>query len=451
MRCFSPRTVGFWAVLGLMPVLGQTSVNLSGKVTDSVGTPIASATVKLEGLGYTATTDANGAFTLTSGTSIRSQGQALGASPSLREGQLQIALASDSKVAWKVLGLQGEIMAREEVQLSRGVQTLALPEVKAGLCFLQVTVGETQMLLQALSIHGRLKQVGAIQGQHATAGALAKSAATPIYDGLVAEKAGFQKAYVAVTSSDSSGITIKMLKENTTKFSFFIVSMKAIVEQSGRADGFGGDLSFGETGPGAGLRGADKICRTVAEKSLKGSSVKGWRAFLSVTKDVNGKQVNAIDRVGPGPWYDRVGRVMAPTKADLLAVRPTNGDPTIQLDLPNEDGVPNHRPDPSKPADDNHHMMTGSSEQGTLKSATSTCKDWTVAEANATHGKPGVGFAWPRGGRVSNQGSNWMSTYDAHGCGRGFGIVEDGPGNPSILTVGDGGGYGGFYCFALNP
>jgi hypothetical protein len=134
-----------------------------------------------------------------------------------------------------------------------------------------------------------------------------------------------------------------------------------------------------------------------------------------------------------------------------VAVRPKTADPAIQLDLPNEFGVPNHRPDPSKPADDNHHMMTGSDTLGNLKSATATCKDWTVAEANSAHGQPGVGFAWPRGGRVSAQGSHWMSTYEAHGCGRGFGIIENGPGNPSILTVGDGGGYGGWYCFALNP
>jgi len=134
-----------------------------------------------------------------------------------------------------------------------------------------------------------------------------------------------------------------------------------------------------------------------------------------------------------------------------VAVRPKTADPAIQLDLPNEFGVPNHRPDPSKPADDNHHMMTGSDTLGNLKSASATCKDWTVAEPDAAHGKPGVGFAWPRGGRVTSQGSHWFSTYEAYGCGRGIAIIEDGPGKPGILTVGNGGGYGGFYCFALNP
>src|SRR5690606_14652533 len=185
-----------------------------------------------------------------------------------------------------------------------------------------------------------------------------------------------------------------------------------MTEFSGNPQGFGGDFRYGETGPGAGLRGADKLCAAIAEKSMPGSSVKGWRAFLSVTVDASGKQVNAIDRVGPGPWYDRTGRLVAPTKADLVAVRPQKGDPTIQNDLPNEDGVPNHRPDPTKPADDNHHTLTGSNASGTLQSATATCKDWTVAEGTAANGKPAYGFSWPRslGGGGGGSGSNWMTT-----------------------------------------
>ena len=41
------------------------------------------------------------------------------------------------------------------------------------------------------------------------------------------------------------------------RFSFFVTSLKAILELSESDSGFGGDLRFGMTGPGAGLRGAD--------------------------------------------------------------------------------------------------------------------------------------------------------------------------------------------------
>src|SRR4051794_20945724 len=107
---------------------------------------------------------------------------------------------------------------------------------------------------------------------------------------------------------------------------------------SGDQSGFGGDLRFGQAD---GLAGADEICRQIAEGSLPGSGKKTWHAFLSVTKDASGSPVNAIDRVGPGPWYDRLGRLIAMNPTDLAQTRPSGADPAILNDLPNEDGVPN--------------------------------------------------------------------------------------------------------------
>ncbi|NLD99015.1 MAG: hypothetical protein GX640_04010, partial [Fibrobacter sp.] len=125
-----------------------------------------------------------------------------------------------------------------------------------------------------------------------------------------------------------------------------MTSLKALRILSGNPKGFGGDLRFGKTGPGAGLLGADSICSCIAEMSMKGARFKQWRAFLSVSKGPDGKQVNAIDRIGTGPWYDRLGRLLANNTSELLAQRPKNADPAIKNDLPNEDGIPNHQPDP---------------------------------------------------------------------------------------------------------
>jgi hypothetical protein len=247
-------------------------------------------------------------------------------------------------------------------------------------------------------------------------------------------------------------------------FSFFVTSYAALQELSGSPDGFGGNLSFGESGPGAGLRGADKICATIAEKSMPGAAVKGWRAFLSAVAGEDGEQVDAIDRIGDGPWYDRLGRVLAPTKADLMSDRPQNGDAAIRDDFPNEDGVPNHRPDPTQPSVDNHDTLTGSNALGRLYSRTATCKDWTGAAGDrATEGRPRVGHSWPRsgpggGGRPGGPGgsedgnmANWMSSLDESGCAPGVNLRETGPPSDRAVTVGSGGGYGGFYCFALTP
>jgi len=241
------------------------------------------------------------------------------------------------------------------------------------------------------------------------------------------------------------------------KFSFFVTSLAALQDLSGSEDGFGGDLRFGETGPGAGLRGADKICATIAERSLPGAGAKTWRAFLSATADENGDPVNAIDRIGQGPWYDRLGRLLAPSLDDMMGIRPANGDATIQDDFPNEDGVPNHQPDPTQAEVDNHDMLTGTGLDGTLYAADATCLDWTASAGDTeSEGKPRVGHSWPRsgpgpggGGGGDNTMNSWMSSLTESGCAPGINLIETGPPDPDDNTVGSGGGYGGFYCLAL--
>ncbi|MCK6575048.1 hypothetical protein L6V77_28590 [Myxococcota bacterium] len=239
------------------------------------------------------------------------------------------------------------------------------------------------------------------------------------------------------------------------RFSFFVTSYASIIQLSGTVNGFGGDLRYGQVGANAGIRGADMICAAVADISMPGASAKGWRAFLSATNDGTGQQVQAIERIGQGPWYDRVGRLFANSLAELPFDRPQNADPAIINDLPNEFGVPNHRPDPNLPEVDNHDILTGSNAQGRLYGATATCLDWTSTSRDVRiTGRPRVGHSWPRpcgGGGGGIRSCNWISALDEAGCGAGVNLIEMGPPNPANPTVGSGGGYGGFYCFALTP
>jgi hypothetical protein len=200
---------------------------------------------------------------------------------------------------------------------------------------------------------------------------------------------------------------------------------------------------------------------------------KHWRAFLSATADESGKQVNAIDRIGSGPWYDRIGRLFANNLSELYYDRPQNAAAAIKNDFPNETGTNNQNPDKTGNVD-NHDTLTGSDTQGKLYGSTATCSDWT---STATSGsKPRVGHTWPTsanecsttstlgtsgsggssggfpGGGMGGMGSmcNWMSALDEAGCAPGVNLIQNGgPGNDG--TVGSGGGYGGFYCFALTP
>ncbi|MCB9734694.1 MAG: hypothetical protein H6745_19085 [Deltaproteobacteria bacterium] len=238
-----------------------------------------------------------------------------------------------------------------------------------------------------------------------------------------------------------------------------MTSLEGLQALSGSQSGFGGDLRYGEEGAGAGLRGADKICAELAEMSMPGAGAKGWHAFLSAYETSGGQvvtNVDAIDRVGDGPWYDRLGRLVASTKANLIATRPVDADSAIINDLPNEWGVPNHRPDPTQGQVDNHDTLTGSNSNGRLYSTTATCNGWTSVSTSS--GKPRVGHSWPRSGGPGGGGggggdmnpAHWISSLNESGCKAGINLIETGPpGNDG--TVGSGGGYGGWYCFADIP
>jgi hypothetical protein len=207
-------------------------------------------------------------------------------------------------------------------------------------------------------------------------------------------------------------------------FSFFVTSLDAVRRESGSMDGFGGDLG--------GLEGADEICTSIAESSMPGSGAKGWRAFLSTST------VNAISRIGMGPWYDRLGRVVAMDVEGLLNQRP-EADTLIVNDLPNELGQPN-RAGTGTGMDDNHDTITGSNEMGEWDGGP-TCDDWTSAVGSDG---PRIGHSWPAG-----SGMHWIQAHTAPGCVPSVSLVQMGAGSGD--GIGNGGGYGGWYCFALMP
>ena len=283
----------------------------------------------------------------------------------------------------------------------------------------------------ANSAGGTSASGGGVGGAPGAAGSVAAG-------GTAAAGAGGGSAAGGAPAGGAAGSGGSVDPSKLDKFSFFVTSMVAMRKLAKSDNGFGGDLRYGQAD---GLTGADKICSEIAESSMPGASAKQWHAFLSTSK------VSAADRIGQGPWYDRTGRVVALTLADLLQDRPNGANPAIKQDLPNETGTPNHRPDPTKPVDDNHHTLTGSNPQGKLYSATATCLDWTSSEKdNVKTGRPRIGFSWS----ISNR-TNWMSGQDEGGCGAGVAVEENGPGDPSNPIVGSGGGYGGIYCFALTP
>jgi hypothetical protein len=246
-------------------------------------------------------------------------------------------------------------------------------------------------------------------------------------------------------------------------FSFFVASrarmFKLAQAFNGSAKGWGGDFRYGTAD---GLTGADKLCTQIAEESLPGNC-RTWRAFLTTSK------VNAIDRVGKGPWHDRLNRTIANNLTELADTRPGGITvSTIRNNLPNEDGTPHHNEEAdcmnANSCADNHDVLTGSDSDGKACTATTcaaigpggggggtitdwTCKDWTLSTATAGIA-PRCGHTWPT---MTGGTDDWISRLTENGCAPGFNLVQNGGPMPTGNgSVGDGGGYGAIYCLALS-
>lgn len=451
----------FIVLLGLAAssIVSAETISLSGKVSNQSGKAIAGAIVTLSSRKLADTTDVAGAYSLSGSTATANPSAVVPGSEkiSFANGIVAFSLTQPALVGIEIFDIKGNMLERAfDRTASAGDYRFDMTSrpFATNVMLVRVTVGRSSSVFRYAPMeNGKRTLAAAVTAGSSGSEGLFKSLA--VVDSVKVTASGY-KSKTAAISSYQGTVNISLDSIALARFSFFVTSLKAIQELSG-SNGFGGDFRFGKTGPGAGLLGADSICQCIAERSMPGSKVKVWRAFLSVTADAGGKQVNAIDRIGTGPWYDRLGRLFGSTLADLKQSRP-NADAAIKNDFPNEDGVPNHRPDPNQATVDNHDFLTGTNDQGQLYSDTATCLDWTSSVGDRqTSGRPRVGHSWPRGGMggsgsMGGMGSmnNWMSALDEGGCGAGINLSEASVPNQDV-TVGCGGGYGGIYCFALNP
>jgi hypothetical protein len=457
MRLWSGVLFVFMMTFSVFP---QT-IDLNGKVSNSNGSPIKDAVVTLVGKGMADTTGSDGMYSLrkqvVSALSVFEipQLEAI----TVRQGVVILSLPEAASMKIEIFDIMGSVIDRvERSKVSAGIYYFDILKKRNApqMMVVRASIGSRVSTFQYMPMQQKLHLVNhknlAVSGDNE---ALSKKLAN--IDSLEVLADGYETEVVTLASYQENNDIILDEASDLDPFSFFVTSYESLVKLSGSEDGFGGDLRYGETGQGAGLRGADKICETIAEMSMPGSKVKQWRAFLSVSADENGNQVNARDRIGTGPWYDRLGRLLSPTLIELLNERPMNGDPDIKNDLPNEYGIPNRYPDPTQPAVDNHHMVTGSDQEGRLYQGPAyTCQDWTsVAQSD----KARHGLSWPRdygGFRKVNQGGggngHWISSGNTSGCEAGTDLSGASiVGQPGVYTIGNGGGYGGFYCFALKP
>lgn len=162
------------------------------------------------------------------------------------------------------------------------------------------------------------------------------------------------------------------------------------------------------------LENADMRCQMLA--AAVGAGDKTWKAYLSTESPM----VNAKDRIGPGPYYNSKGAMLAASKDELHTLE---GDPDLFIDEKgNEiDGQWNSAGDMNQ-----HDIVTGTKSDGTVWVG-NTCTNWT-----ATTGNSGVGHSDGMGPNMKAEGNFvlWTGSHTGQ-CG----------------DTKPGGGAGKIYCF----
>ena len=181
------------------------------------------------------------------------------------------------------------------------------------------------------------------------------------------------------------------------------------------------------TGNLGGLAGADAICQRLAAGAGAGNHT--WHAYLSTVTTAQEVGVNARGRIGPGPWYNAKGDLIAANVADLHgdvqrdrnAIRKTSALDEHGMPINGVGDMPNE-----------HDMMTGSDSDGRalpLGPADVTCNNWTSDGDNA---RTMLGHSDRQGGG----NTSWNSAHMSRNCTK-QGLIATG-------------GAGHFYCFAIN-
>jgi hypothetical protein len=211
----------------------------------------------------------------------------------------------------------------------------------------------------------------------------------------------------------------------TTRFVAIAALPSLVLAGGAQAQQAGMTFFITSAGPGkgadlGGLAGADKLCQTLAGAAGAGSRT--WRAYLSTQ---GAGAVNARDRIGPGPWQNAKGVVIAKSVDELHG---TN-NLTKQTALNEKGELVNGRGD----SPNRHDILTGSTPDGRAPAGDQdmTCGNWTKSGEGAAI----VGHHDRQGLDESAPAKSWNSSHPSRACGQ-----------DALRSTG---GDGLIYCFAL--
>jgi hypothetical protein len=196
--------------------------------------------------------------------------------------------------------------------------------------------------------------------------------------------------------------------------------------QQNRTTFFVTSVGSGKGADLGGLAGADRHCQNLAQ--AVGAGNRTWRAYLSTAATSTMPGVNAIDRIGRGPWQNAKGVVIA---TDIENLHGANNI-TKQTNLTEKGTVVNGRGD----TPNTHDVLTGSQRNGLAYPAGTdlTCGNWTKS---GTDGAAQMGHSDRQGLTDDDVAKSWNSSHASRG-----GCSQD--------ALKGTGGAGLFYCFAAN-
>ena len=199
-------------------------------------------------------------------------------------------------------------------------------------------------------------------------------------------------------------------------------SVQAQQPQQNRMTFFVTSEGLGSGGNLGGIDGADRHCQALA--AAVGAGDRTWHAYLSTQATGNQPAVNAGDRIGPGPWYNSKGQRIGRDVDDLHGY---NNNVSKQTALTEAGESIN---DVLDPPPNQHNILTGSRFDGMAfpPEVDKTCSNWTNGGDTGS----------AQGGHHDRTGvyTSWNSAHPSKSCSQEA-LVADG-------------GYGAFYCFAID-
>lgn len=198
-----------------------------------------------------------------------------------------------------------------------------------------------------------------------------------------------------------------------------------------------------QTGNLGGLAGADRMCQEQAQALGAPHAGRTWRAYLSQQQQGNTPAINARDRIGPGPWFNVKGVLVASNVADLHGDQARDRNNMQKMHVLDAKGVVVPGVERAAGTQNEHDILTGSDSQGRafISGLDHTCGNWTQDGLHLPAANPNFPPERSRAmlGHSDRSGGgniSWNSVHMSQGC--------------SKAALNATGGTGRFYCFATN-